>query len=310
MPYLLLSLAAIFWGGNYVVGKLMVTHLDPVLLSQARWLITSVLLLTVNYRLVKTSLPAFRRSWFTLVKLAVCGQVLFPLTLYIGLQYTTSLNAAIYLSATPCLVLILNRFVFGDFISKANIAGVIISTTGVLWLLSMGHLDDLSFLLGFNKGDCWTMASAASWAVYCSFLRTKPAAITGNVFVTLSAVIGALCLIPFSIGVLVNDPGASFDLRPGVQPLLGLAYLVVFPSWLSYLFWSKGIGDIGATRGEIFTHLVPLSGGALSIMFLNVELHTYHLVSLILIGVGVVLCSVRRRAPIPLRTEAAEWTKS
>jgi drug/metabolite transporter (DMT)-like permease len=305
MPYLLLSLAAIFWGGNYVVGKLMVVHLDPVLLSQARWLITSVLLLLINYRVVKASLPAFRSAWFTIVMLAVCGQVLFPLTLYIGLQYTSSLNAAIYLSATPCLVLALNRFVFGDFISLSNVVGVIISTAGVLWLVSMGHLADLSFLEGFNRGDVWTMASALSWAVYCSFLRTKPTTITGSVFVTFSAVIGALCLIPFTLNEWMSNPAASFDLGHGLAPWLGLAYLVIFPSWLSYLFWSKGIGAIGATRGEIFTHLVPLSGGVISIMFLNVQLHGYHVVSLFLIGTGVVLCSVRRRAPVPLRTEAA-----
>lgn len=305
MPYLLLSLAAIFWGGNYVVGKLMVVHLDPVLLSQARWLITSILLLLINYRVVKTSLPAFRKSWFTIVMLAVCGQVVFPLTLYIGLQYTTSLNAAIYLSATPCLVLLINRFVFDDYISMSNIMGVIVSTVGVFWLVTMGHLADLGFLEGFNRGDFWTMASAASWAVYCSFLRTKPTTITGSVFVTLSAVIGALCLIPFTLNEWAMNPGATFDLGSGGAPWLGLAYLVIFPSWLSYLFWSKGIGAIGATRGEIFTHLVPLSGGAISIMFLDVQLHAYHVVSLFLIGVGVVLCSVRRREPIPSRTEAA-----
>lgn len=305
MPYLLLSLAAVFWGGNYVVGKLMVVDVDPVLLSQARWLITSALLLLINYKAVVTSLPAARKSWFTLVMLAVCGQVVFPLTLYIGLQYTSSLNAAIYLSATPCLVLALNRFVFGDFISRSNILGVVISTVGVFWLVTMGHLSDLSFLEGFNKGDFWTMASAASWAVYCSFLRTKPKTIAGNAFVTFSAVVGALCLIPFSLGVWLLHPDVTFNLGQGTAPWLGLAYLVVFPSWLSYLFWSKGIGEIGATRGEIFTHLVPLSGGLFSILFLDIQLHAYHLVSLVLIGFGVILCSIQRRAPAALRTEAA-----
>jgi|AGFS01.1.fsa_nt_gi hypothetical protein len=33
MPYLLLSLAACFWGGNYVVGHILVAHADPLLLS-------------------------------------------------------------------------------------------------------------------------------------------------------------------------------------------------------------------------------------------------------------------------------------
>ncbi|WP_264626541.1 DMT family transporter [Candidatus Symbiopectobacterium sp. NZEC135] len=73
--------------------------------------------------------------------------------------------------------------------------------------------------------------------------------------------------------------------------LTGLAYLVIFPSWLSYVFWNRGIGDIGATRGEIYTHLIPLSGGVFSLVFLNTTLETFHLVSALLIVFGIWLCS-------------------
>ncbi|EBW6663891.1 EamA/RhaT family transporter, partial [Salmonella enterica subsp. enterica serovar Reading] len=78
--------------------------------------------------------------------LALFGQVLFPLTLYIGLQYTSSLNAAIYLSTTPALVLLLNKTIFKEKITAQNIAGVIISSFGVVWLVMQGnlwHLDTL-----------------------------------------------------------------------------------------------------------------------------------------------------------------------
>ena len=42
MPYFLLSLAACFWGGNYVVGHLLVAHADPIVLSAARWIFTAL----------------------------------------------------------------------------------------------------------------------------------------------------------------------------------------------------------------------------------------------------------------------------
>jgi hypothetical protein len=35
-----------------------------------------------------------------------------------------------------------------------------------------------------------------------------------------------------------------------------------------------------------------------------VQLHAYHLVSLVLIVFGVILCSIKRQAPLALRTEA------
>ena len=60
------------------------------------------------------------------------GQVLLPVTLYIGLQYTTSLNAAIYMSATPGMVLAINKLIFNNHISKNNIFCMLLSTLGVI----------------------------------------------------------------------------------------------------------------------------------------------------------------------------------
>ncbi|MCM2292039.1 DMT family transporter [Allorhizobium sp. BGMRC 0089] len=289
MAYLSLALAAVFWGGNYVVGKLMVGKVDPILLSELRWSLTSCLLLIFNFRSLKQALPIIRKSKKTIIALGVLGQVLFPVTLYVGLQYTSPLNAAIYLSATPSIVLSLNWIFFKDYISKSNILGVIISTLGVVWLVTQGDVTNLRFLENINIGDFWTMVSAVSWGTYCSFLRTKPKDLKGNVFVTVCAIVGAVVLMPFCFVAAQN--GAAMELKLEWGTLIGLSYLVIFPSWLSYLLWSKGIAEIGATRGEIFTHFIPLSAGLLSITFLGVRLENYHIVSVIGIVIGVYLCS-------------------
>lgn len=297
MPYVMLSLAAIFWGGNYVVGKIMVVNMDPILLSEFRWLLTSIILVIFNFLAIKENINLIIRNKKSIILLAILGQVMFPVALYIGLQYTTSLNAAIYLSSTPGLVLAFNWMFFRDYISKSNIVGVIISTLGVAWLVTKGDITNLQFLEKINRGDYWTMISAVSWAIYCSFLRKKPKEISGNVFVTACAIVGAIILIPFSlINIIYN--GASLTFAPDFSNVLGMAYLVIFPSWLSYLFWSKGISIIGATRGEIFTHLIPLSAGVLSVIFLQMKLAQYHVVSIFAICIGVFLCSRHGKKPL------------
>jgi drug/metabolite transporter (DMT)-like permease len=291
MPYLLLSLAACFWGGNYVVGHILVAHTDPILLSAARWVLTAILLVGLYSRQIRAQWPVMKRSFSVLAFLALFGQVLFPLTLYIGLQYTSSLNAAIYLSTTPVLVLLINRYIFKEKISVHNIAGVVLSSFGVVWLVMQGDLLHLDTLKNLNRGDLWTMGSAASWAVYCAFLRTKPREVGGNAFVAVSAAFGAVVLLPVLL-ISMFEHGLP-STREYLQPefLSGLAYLIIFPSWLSYLLWNKGIQAIGATRGEVFSHLIPLTGGLFSVMFLNVTLHPFHLVSTILIICGIALCS-------------------
>lgn len=250
MPYLLLTLAAMFWGGNYVVGHVLVARADPIIMTEARWAITAILLMTLYFKQVQQCWLMMRKSLGVIFFLSLCGQVLFPLTLYIGLQYTTSLNAAIYMSATPAVVLLLNRMVFNDPISRNNMLGVILSTCGVLYLVVKGEIPSLETFSTLNQGDLWTMGSALSWALYCAFLRKKDKSISGNAFVAVSALIGAVLLIPLVCVYVTNIP--TLDVAPYFQWdfLTGLAYLVIFPSWLSYLFWNRGISDIGATRGK------------------------------------------------------------
>lgn len=299
MPYLFLSLAACFWGGNYVVGHLLVAQADPIILSEARWLLTALLLMTLYLNQVKQQWAAMKNAKGTILFLALCGQVLFPVTLYIGLQYTSSLNAAIYLSTTPALVLLINKLIFKEVISSRNISGVVLSSLGVVYLVLQDDLLHLDTLKNLNRGDIWTMGSAISWALYCAFLRIKPREIGGNAFVAVSAVIGAIILLP--VLAFRTFEQSHLDLSVYLHPgfLAGLAYLIIFPSWLSYLLWNKGILAIGATRGEIYSHLIPLSGGVLSILFLQVPLHSFHLVSAILITLGIALCSgTKKRAAL------------
>lgn len=299
MPYLFLTLAACFWGGNYVVGHFLVTQADPVVLSEARWMLTALLLMALYFRQVKKQWPEMKKAKGTIIFLALCGQVLFPMTLYIGLQYTSSLNAAIYLSTTPALVLLINKCVFKEHISSRNITGVVLSSLGVVWLVMQGDLFHIETLKNLNRGDVWTLGSAISWALYCAFLRIKPTSVGGNAFVAVSATIGALVLLPVMLFTSAAHLNQELRTLTGSGFLLGIAYLVVFPSWLSYLLWNKGIQAIGATRGEIYSHLIPLSGGVLSIVFLNIPLHAFHLVSTVLIASGIVLCSGKTKEKIP-----------
>ena len=77
--------------------------------------------------------------------------------------------------------------------------GVLLSTLGVIYLVFKGNFTNIETLKNLNQGDLWAMGSAISWAFYCSFLRIKDKAISGNVFVTVSSVLVALILLSISI---------------------------------------------------------------------------------------------------------------
>jgi drug/metabolite transporter (DMT)-like permease len=233
--------------------------------------------------------------------LTLCGQVSFPLTLYIGLQTTSALNAAIYMSATPSMVLLINRLIFRDPVSARNWLGVVFSTLGVMILLFQGDPLHAASLHTFSVGDLWAMGSALSWALYCSLLRLKDRRIPANGFVAVSSLLGALLLLPIVAFWLMRHPAQDWTAWREPFFLSGLAYLVIFPSWLAYLFWNKGIATIGATRGEIYTHIIPLSGGVLSILFLHTQPHAWHLFSALFIMLGIGICSLEKRQAATVR---------
>jgi len=295
MAYLLLALAGVFWGGNYVAGHMLVGYINPYALSILRWGLTSLLMFALYWKTI-------RKEWHLLTEhialntlYSFLGQVCFPLTLYIGLQYTSSLNASIYISATPCLVLLINVLFFRERISARNVLGAVISTSGVIYL-AFSNSDGVSSLSSFEIGDVLTIASALSWAFYCALLRLKDKRVTHTAFVGFCSLVGTIILIPIYLAYLFfsKEPvvvSHGFSL----YPLIVVVYLVIFPSWLAYVFWNKGVSMIGTTRSEIFTHIIPVSGGLLSILLLGERLHTYHIISLVLIVCGIICCSGKNR---------------
>lgn len=74
MPYLLLTLAALFWGGNYVVGHVLVQGVDPILMTEARWALTALLLGLLYRRQIAGSRHLLRANAPAVVVLTLCGQ--------------------------------------------------------------------------------------------------------------------------------------------------------------------------------------------------------------------------------------------
>lgn len=82
MPYLLLTLAALFWGGNYVVGHVLVQGVDPILMTEARWALTALLLGLLYRRQIAGSRRLLRANAPAVVVLTLCGRSVSAHALY------------------------------------------------------------------------------------------------------------------------------------------------------------------------------------------------------------------------------------
>ncbi len=149
----------------------------------------------------------------------------------------------------------------------------------------------------FAIGDLWAMGSALSWALYCSLLRLKDRRIPANGFVAVSSLLGALILVPIVIFWLMRHPAQDWQAawrRPFF--LSGLAYLVIFPSWLAYLFWNKYRAPLAPRGANLHPHHPPLRWGVEHPSSCATQPQAWHLFSALFIMVGIGITARWRNA--------------
>ena len=77
--------------------------------------------------------------------------------------------------------------------------------------------------------------------------------------------IGSMMILPF----FVWEFAQGGRIVGGLPAWLALAYIAVFPSFIAYLFFNRGIELIGAARAGQSWHLMPVFGSILAVLFLG-----------------------------------------
>ena len=164
-PYLLLVIPPLLWGGNAVLGRHIVTEIPPVQLSFLRWLMSLAVLLPFTFRPLLRSGPVLRARWRSITLLSTLGVVCFGTLFYIGLQTTTAINAGLWQTLVPAMILVLCRVFLGLKLRPLQIFAVALSALGVLLVLSQGQLDSL-MRLDLLPGDFWVLAGGLCCASF------------------------------------------------------------------------------------------------------------------------------------------------
>ena len=151
-PYLLLTITALCWAGNAIVGRLAAGHIPPVTLAFLRWWFgISDLLVPIAWKHLTRDWPAIRAELGTMVFLSVTGISIFTSMQYWSLEHTTALNTLLLQSAGPLFVAVWSLILLGVRLTLAQAVGVAVSLTGVLVILLHGDLTALTGI-DFNTG--------------------------------------------------------------------------------------------------------------------------------------------------------------
>jgi Predicted permeases len=277
----LLALTVLFWAGNSIAGRAMAGAISPLALSFLRWSTALLLVTPFAWRGLKADAPELLRRWRTVLALSLTGVTSFGVLLYFGLHTTTALNSILLQAAIPPLVMLMAWAAFGERTGRAEVVGVALSLLGVVAVITRGRPWDL-VRLALNPGDGLILIGVVLYAVYSLLLRRRPA-------------VAPLSLLwaTFAVSALVLAPAYLADLAFGHPPpfsaraAAGVAYVAIFPSFLAYLFYNRGIELIGAGRASQFLHLQPVFGALLAVLLLGERFQPFHAAGFALIGAGI-----------------------
>ena len=204
---------------------------------------------------------------------------------YIGLASTTALNVLLLQSAGPLIIIVWAFALFGERPTPWQSAGVLLSLIGVATIAAHGSLETLLHLT-LNPGDVWILVAMVIYGIYAAMFRVRPAAHPMS-FLVATMGIGSLMILPFYLWEIAQGG----RIEGGPPAWLAMAYIAVFPSFIAYLFFNRGIELIGAARAGQSWHLMPVFGSILAVLFLGETFYLYH-------AIGIALIAARYRARI------------
>lgn len=286
-----LSLAALFWSGNFIVGRALRDEVDPVTLNTLRCLLCLLLFLPLVGRRLLRHRAVLRREWRLLLALGTSGIAGYQTMAYLALSHTTAVNAVLMLALTPGIILLGAAMLGRSRPTGLQWLGSLVSLLGAAVLIT--RLDPaLLDGLRFNPGDLWMVGAVLCWAAYSLILQRRPADLPQDVTLAASIALAGLLLVPLA---LIVEPGIAVE--PTLPVIGGLLYLALFASLFAYLLWSYGVTAIGPERSGQFVHLIPVFGLVLAPVLLEEAIVLPQVAGAACILVGIVL--VNRIAPPP-----------
>ena len=282
-PHFLLTLTSIFWAFNTVAGRAAVGEVSPLLIVSVRWFFVSIILsILCRNQLIETwSILNKKIKW--LIFMGLFGFTGFNSAYYVAAHDTIAINLGLVQGTMPAFIIIIAWIWLKDKINFTQFLGVLITFIAVLIVVCSGNFNAL-IELELNSGDIVMIFACTLYAIYAVGLRKKPK-------------ISALPLLTFFayIAFLGSLPGLIYEIYsnqlilPGQKGIIILVVIIIFPSFLAQIFFMKGVEKIGPSRSGLYTNLVPVFSSLLAVFFLGEEFQFFHLLSLIMIFIGIYL---------------------
>lgn len=284
-PYVLLSLAILLWGGNFVIGRWSNVDIPTVALSFWRHVFAAAMVAPFAMQALKADWPAVRKNtanFAVMSALFVAGNTL----VYFSVLHTTVINAALINAGVPVAAVFFSWAILKDLINRWQAVGIFLAFAGIVTVVTKaqpGVLLDLAF----GWGDLYMLLAIMCWALYMVLLKRASIRVSPWTLLVVLSAAGSAWLLPAY--------GIEMALVGGIdwtgRTIVSVLYVALFSTVIAWACWNAGTLQIGPNRASAFMCLHPVFGPVLGMIFFDEVLRPYHGVGTVLVLIGVFMVS-------------------
>lgn len=289
-PQALLVFATLLWGGNFVIGRAVAGDIPPITLAFLRWIVAFIIFFPIAYSRTKKEWPMLKKHFGAVIILALTGVAAFNTLVYIGLHYTTSINASLMNSSTPIIIYILSFLFLKERLTKFQLFGTLLSLAGVLFIISGGSFESL-LAFSFNKGDIIVLVAVFCWSIYSLLIKKYAGKLPGYSTFLVTIALGALMLLPFTVYELLTTSQAIIW---GTSTIGAIFYVGIIASIVAFLSWNTGVVALGANKAGIYLNFIPVFATIFAVLFLDEQLLVAQVIGGLAVIAGVFITTIKK----------------
>jgi drug/metabolite transporter (DMT)-like permease len=286
--HLALITANLIYGVNYGIAKqVMPDYLTPFALVYAR--ISGACLLFWACSLFLGRQRIERKDIPRLLIATVFGVAVNQCLFLNGLNITTPIDAAIIMTATPILVLVVARLLLREPITLIKVIGIVAGGTGaILLILRSGHI---SFSNDQVTGNSIILANATSYALYLVIVKPlmdkyHPVTLMRWVFL-------------FGL-LLVSGPGLPAFMRVDwnalpMDILFSVLFVVIGTTFLAYLLNMFSLKHVKPITVSIYIYSQPVIAAIVALILGQDMVTPVKILAAMLVFTGVYFVSYSSR---------------
>lgn len=285
MTYLKLVLVSLLWGGGFIAGKILMNgQVGPYTAAFNRFLLASVCLFIILWR-VEGRLPRLSgRQWVLVAALGVSGVFLYNIFFFNGLRFIPASRASLIVAVNPVVTAIASAVVFREKITWLRWLGIGLSMAGAVIVIAHGQPSNL-WNGGINAGDVLIFGCVLVWTVYTLVGKVALRGLSPLTAVTYSSAVGCVALLAMAVTEGLFDSYQTI----GLNAWAAIGFMAVFSTALAFNWFYEGVKAIGASQAAVFGNLVPVFAVLLAVLVLGERIDTSTVTGGVLVLAGVML---------------------